>query len=1398
MTESLLKSQLEPVARRQRSWRRARALAICWGIFAVLALLLFAARASFGASLSLWVPVLMGGSVLGTLIVWARWHDWQPDYRAIARKIEERHPELHALLLTAIEQKPDPATGQLNFLQQRVVDEALAESRRHEWVDTVSGAQLLGMRAAQMAALALLVFGLSRLHTKSSEYAALGPGGSLSISVTPGDLTLERGSGFVVLAKFAGQVPAEATLVIASATATNAPAKRIPLTRNLSDPVFGGSITEVGSNIIYRVEFGKERSRDFAVNVFDYPALQRSDARIVYPEYTTLPEKRIEETRRVSAVEGSKVDFTLQLNKPVTGARLVGKDKSIIPLTVESNRPLAHLKDFALMTNGTYELQLIDADRRTNKLTAQFVLEALKNRRPELKLVAPRGDQRVSPLEEMNFNGEAWDDFGLRDHGLSYTVSGTNTFTLTFGTNSAPNEKKSIAHLLKLEDLRAQPDQLVSWFLWADDIGPDGKVRRTASDMYFAEVRPFEEIYRESQAQQGENEQSQSQGQGNETQKLAELQKQIINATWKLEREHSGKDASDAYKSDATVVLDSQAQALTQAEAMQERVTDPRFAPLVEAVVKEMEQAAKHLSEARDSTKVLPDALSSEQSAYQALLKLSAREYMVQRNRNQQQAQGQGQQRNQQQLDQLDMKEQDNRYETQRQATPQQNPEQREQLQMLNRLKELAQRQQDMNERIKELQASLQEAKTDEEREDIQRRLKRLREEQQELLADVDEMRQRMERPENQSKMAEARQQLEKTRNEIQKAAEALENQQASQALASGTRAQRELQQLRDDFRKKTAGEFTDEMRQMRSDARQLAEKQQEISKEMEALGDKKQKTLTDSGERKELADQLQQQRSSLTNLLQNMRQVSEKAEAVEPLLSKQLYDTLRKSSQGQTDNSLKTSSELLARSFNNEARQFEQKARGEISDLKDGVEKAAQSVLGDDVESLRLAKRELDALSQQIEDEISRANGQRSQTNGNGRASGQQGNQQQAQAQQGGQMKTNATATSQQFQQSQQAGEGQQQGENGQQQAGQQGQQGQGQRQNSQQGQPGQGQQPGQEQGQQPSQQQGQQGQQGEGQGQQPGQQQQGNQQGQGQGQQGQNGQQPGQQQGQQGQQPEQGQQPGQGQQPSQQQGQQGQQGQGQGQGQGEGQGQQPGQQAQQNQQSQQQQQQQGQGQGQGQAQGQGQGQGQGQNQQQAQQAQQGQGRGQGRRGGQAPRTPGQQQRQQLTETDQQAERTPQGARNAGPGSGGERTRNFNRARFFDSNPTGEQSESGGETPIGPVTGQEYTNWSDRMRDVEEMLDVPELRNEVSRIRQRMRETREDFKRHSKNPQWDLVKTQIGTPLAELRNRVAEELARREKSDSLVPIDRDPVPGKYSDLVRRYYEKLGADEPAR
>jgi hypothetical protein len=69
----------------------------------------------------------------------------------------------------------------------------------------------------------------------------------------------------------------------------------------------------------------------------------------------------------------------------------------------------------------------------------------------------------------------------------------------------------------------------------------------------------------------------------------------------------------------------------------------------------------------------------------------------------------------------------------------------------------------------------------------------------------------------------------------------------------------------------------------------------------------------------------------------------------------------------------------------------------------------------------------------------------------------------------------------------------------------------------------------------------------------------------------------------------------------------------------------------------------------------------------------------------------------------------------------------------------------------------------------------------------------RADFTRHSKEPNWGLVREFVGRPLVELRDSVHQELLKRESSEALVPIDREPVPPAYAEQVRRYYERLGS-----
>ena len=57
------------------------------------------------------------------------------------------------------------------------------------------------------------------------------------------------------------------------------------------------------------------------------------------------------------------------------------------------------------------------------------------------------------------------------------------------------------------------------------------------------------------------------------------------------------------------------------------------------------------------------------------------------------------------------------------------------------------------------------------------------------------------------------------------------------------------------------------------------------------------------------------------------------------------------------------------------------------------------------------------------------------------------------------------------------------------------------------------------------------------------------------------------------------------------------------------------------------------------------------------------------------------------------------------------------------------------------------------------------------------------------------LMEEDIMTPLHELKERLDDEIAKKVKPDSRVPLDRDPVPGPFEELVRDYYERLGSGE---
>ncbi len=263
----------------------------------------------------------------------------------------------------------------------------------------------------------------------------------------------------------------------------------------------------VETDLTYRIEFEGRSTDTYRVRVFEYPELKRADAHLVFPAYTKLEPKIVEDVRHVTAVEGTELTLLCRLNKDVTSATLVEKAGQSIALVRDESADHTYSAKWTLAEPGRYHLKLVDAEGRTNPVEPEIVVNVTRNRPPTVKMSQPAHDVQVSPLEELKLKAKMEDDFGLVRHGISYSLGGEEPKEIVLSapdaTSAKPATKLGVEHMLDFEAMRSVPDQLVTYFFWAEDIGPDGQPRRASGDMYFAEVRPFDEIFRQGEQPSG-------------------------------------------------------------------------------------------------------------------------------------------------------------------------------------------------------------------------------------------------------------------------------------------------------------------------------------------------------------------------------------------------------------------------------------------------------------------------------------------------------------------------------------------------------------------------------------------------------------------------------------------------------------------------------------------------------------------------------------------------------------------------------------------------------------------------------------------------------------------------------------------------------------------------------
>ncbi len=961
----------------------------------------------FKSSVVWMIRILAGATVLFT-----GWYFLCVPLRAritnvqIARFVEEKYPQLEDRLVAAVEHGGNAAESKsmIDLLIKDALDKTAAidlsvflDRKRLLSFALTGFSALLGLFLLLNWGPSFFPYGFSYLYAPWTQ-ASLGS--SLMIKIAPGDVELAKGSDQQIHAQLIGFDSSDVRLLsqVEGSATWNA---------SVMEPESRGSgfqylLVDLRSSVRYYVESKGVKSKACLIRVQDLAKVDAIDLTYHFPAYAGMVDQTVRNEGDISALKGTRVDLRIRLSRPAESARLLFDNQSVLDLSRGTAQDFAGT--LTLQRSGSYVVQITEPRGSTHPGSAEYGIEALDDQVPKVTITRPMRDVRATSVEEVFSEVKGEDDIGVGKLELHYSVNGGAERSVDLYTGKPPKTSVIGSHTFLLEEFGLQPGDVISYYAKGWDNNNATGPGNASSDIYFIQVRPFEQKYTQ-------NQQSGMSGQGGEREEaLSKQQKDIISATFRLIREKSrmeSKEYQDGLKSLALVQTRLQLQAQNVVDRMQRRgavQVDDKFRKLSEylrTAIQEMEKAAANLGAQK------PDgAMPNEQKSLQQLMRAESlfREIQVSFAA---QGGGSGAQTNAEDLAdlfELELNKLKNQYETVQRGEEQARDQKVDEA--MEKLKELARRQQQLNERNRMLGQQGKSASSGGEPQN-----------QQELIQQAEQMQrqlQRLSRERSSPQINEAGSQIQKAIDEMKRALGNSQNQNSAESTAQGIRA---LQQLEDAARKLSQGQragFAQRLDGAVEESKSLVEEQKRIQEGLERLSkDKPPAGLSESG--RQLREDMVSRKTSLADRLRSLNNQIQDLSRQTRKSQKETSDRLGEAARGIQDSRLPdrimSGNPMIQNGYYDGQKQREDFIRGSLEALNKQLETARNSAGQSKEGKLEEAASRARQLAEGLESMQQRMNQAQQGKEGNGQRQGppsaRQDSGQEPQGQKGGSMQT-------------------------------------------------------------------------------------------------------------------------------------------------------------------------------------------------------------------------------------------------------------------------------------------------------------------------------------------------------------------------------------------------------
>ena len=845
----------------------------------------------------------------------------------LARFLEERNPQLEQGLSTVVEIREGqaPADPELRRLLERDVRRKLIHVPLPRFYDPRGSLLSLLTGTVSVFLFAYLFFGGPEAYRYSLDrlfwsWYADGTLPLYSIQVTPGSTTVAKHADVEVRAVLAGFESRRVSLLVRYGEDPSWEEVRMR-----PDPESGGFVFlffDVRDPMDYYVEADGIRSETYSLQVSEIPRVSALELRLVFPRYTRLDPAVQKDEGDIEALVGTTAHFRIESDQPIRGALLKLEEGGSIGL--EEDGAGGYRGSIKIRRSDYYRIHLQNQEEVWNPGTNEYVILAVEDQPPRIVFKQPGRDRRVSNIEEVFMELQAGDDHGIRSLSLRYSVNGEAEQAIEL-TPVAGAGSFTVGHTFFLEEHDLVPGDFVSYHARASDA-----VSHSDTDIFFLEVQPYDREYYQSQTG-GIG----LPGGGSQELELSKRQKQIIIATFKLQKDRTSTPAEEFKEQSQTAALVQQrlreeVQVIAdRLERRQAAASDERFRKMRER----LSEAMTHMEPAHDRlNQVEPEqALPHEQKAFRQLLSAESLFKEIQVSFGESQGAGGAASEELADLVDLELDRTKNQYETIRQN---QQFRQEQQLdEALEKLKELARRQEQAVERSRRMAgrgSGADRLTAQQLREEIQRLTRQL---------------ERLSRQEQQRELSQVSNRLREAARDLGQGGN---GQMGERQRMLAERALQRLKEAQEALEKTRQEQISERIRQLSQDSRRMLHRQERTLDEMDGVGERLKQGKVDRETIRQIRNLLREKgelQQELSRVEGELHQTAKRTAAQEPQASRRLKQAGNKIRDDRLSEKMQEGSELLSRGWVDLAQDREDGVTQGLQELVENIDEAAQAL---------------------------------------------------------------------------------------------------------------------------------------------------------------------------------------------------------------------------------------------------------------------------------------------------------------------------------------------------------------------------------------------------------------------------------------------------------------------